>query len=654
MMKRYVVFCVFLLLALPANAFAYIEAMYTFDQLLAESTYIHVGKLEKVDLKARTALAIVERPLKGKIEFKRVQMNIGAGPGPHAEYLMERLKPGDDFIIFSNGGAAEVYTSEVWYQLYPMPNPAPADKESIWWRMNHVEIRFNRTYNGTVPGLAKLAEDVLAKRVKGPPPDPNVPPINIDSYARKIDVPIPAGKTGGFYKQVAFACPPGPEVRGIAFTDIAARGQLDVLFCRVPANVLLFNTGQGFQDQTAKYGIGGGARSAGWADWSAQGRCGLATSNFQLLLHTGPILKDQSLCLPPPQEKAVESLAWLDYNGDGLPDLLASNGPHGLRLWENTGRGPIWFRDVSAQAGFGPKGIGTPLAPTPGQPPQPFLGNNFLAMLDYDNDGNMDVLVAGERGLMLRNRGDGTFVEDTRVQIELPGGAAYKRGLAVGDYDNDGSMDVFVPGPKPRLYHNNNDGTFSDVTQDAGDLAALADASFSAAWGDANGDGLLDLVVCCPQGPTRLYIGNGRGQFADYSEALGVKQLVGAWSAAFADLSNRGSQDLLVSLPNRIVVAQNLIPRPGAKGSLRVRVTAQRGLVGAVVRAIDDRGRLLGMRQLLSAEGCGGQSPPTADLAVPVGTCRVTVVLSDGRAGVKTATIQPGHNTLDISEDELK
>lgn len=134
-----------------------------------------------------------------------------------------------------------------------------------------------------------------------------------------------------------------------------------------------------------------------------------------------------------------------------------------------------------------------------------------VAVFDYDNDGYLDIFFTNGADIstlkkdspkywnrLFHNNGDGTFTDVT----EKAGlkGTGYDIGVAVGDYDNDGYEDIFVAGVyRNTLYHNNGDGTFTDVTDKAG--LAKPDKEYGplwsvgAAWVDVNNDGLLDLFV---------------------------------------------------------------------------------------------------------------------------------------------------------------
>ena len=161
---------------------------------------------------------------------------------------------------------------------------------------------------------------------------------------------------------------------------------------------------------------------------------------------------------------------------------------------------PVTFRDVTQQAGirfvhntgaFGKKFLPETLGPG-------------VAFLDYDNDGWPDIFLANgmdwpghlrQRSTprLYHNNHDGTFSDVTRkagLNIEM-----YGMGVTVGDFDNDGFDDLFLTAfGQSRLFHNNGNGTFSDVTQKAG-LGGIKEFSTSAAWVDYDKDGHLDLVV---------------------------------------------------------------------------------------------------------------------------------------------------------------
>jgi hypothetical protein len=205
------------------------------------------------------------------------------------------------------------------------------------------------------------------------------------------------------------------------------------------------------------------------------------------------------------------------------------------------------------------------------------------AFFDYDNDGWMDIYLVNSgkcdfydpphalRNALYHNNRDGTFTDVTE-KARVPGGG-YGMGVAAGDYDGDGFPDLYVTQyGRNILYHNNGDGTFTDVTEKTG--VAAPGWSSSAVWFDYDNDGRLDLFVCqfcefnktlscgvdkegahhyCiprifnPR-PSWLFHNNGDGTFTDVSRESGIAEHLGkAWGVVATDVNNDGRMDLFVS-----------------------------------------------------------------------------------------------------------
>jgi len=220
---------------------------------------------------------------------------------------------------------------------------------------------------------------------------------------------------------------------------------------------------------------------------------------------------------------------------------------------------------------------------------QPMCGG--IGVLDYNQDGLMDLYFTNGAKLpdlkktdasfysyLLRNKGDGTF-EDVTARAGLTGAQMdFSYGVAVGDYDNDGYPDLFVANTgKNTLYHNNRDGTFSDVTEAAGLGEGAKPAqtlSVQAAFLDYDNDGRLDLVVSnytfwspqtdhrCEKGgvdyychpkvyesvPHRLYRNAGNGRFEDLTKKAGFGEALGkGMGIGIADFNQDGWLDVFIA-----------------------------------------------------------------------------------------------------------
>jgi len=218
--------------------------------------------------------------------------------------------------------------------------------------------------------------------------------------------------------------------------------------------------------------------------------------------------------------------------------------------------------------------------------PQKYLPESTgpgCAFFDYDNDGWMDIYLVNSgqcdfftptqplRNALYHNNRDGTFTDVTEKAGVRGGG--FGMGVAAGDYDNDGYPDLYVTQyGRSILYHNNGDGTFTDVTEKAG--VGVRGWASSAVWFDYDNDGRLDLFVgqfaefekatgcgissdgkrhyCIPRifppMSSWLFHNNGDGTFTDVSRESGIaKQLGKAWGVVAADVNNDGRMDLFVS-----------------------------------------------------------------------------------------------------------
>jgi hypothetical protein len=172
---------------------------------------------------------------------------------------------------------------------------------------------------------------------------------------------------------------------------------------------------------------------------------------------------------------------------------------------------------------------------------------------DYDNDGDLDLYVtnwassvSNSINRLYRNNGDGSFA-DVASSVGV-GDARNSVAAAWADYDNDGNLDIYVVNffEQDQLYRNNGNGTFSLVTSSAGVNVISQGDETNAVWGDYNGDGLLDIYVCKRRFRNTLYHNNGNGSFSEIGQSAGVADNRDTEAAAWADYDGDGDQDLYV------------------------------------------------------------------------------------------------------------
>jgi hypothetical protein len=232
----------------------------------------------------------------------------------------------------------------------------------------------------------------------------------------------------------------------------------------------------------------------------------------------------------------------VDYDNDGYYDLFIPDGVE-AKLFRNKGDGT--FEDVTAQAGLaGLDGVSVAL------------------FADYDNDGHKDLFVSRsfKPNQLFHNRGDGTF-EDVTARAGL--GADNCTTVASWvDYNNDGWLDLYVGryldprekipttfyarnGEPNQLYRNNGDGTFTNVTEEAG--VGDVGLCLGTAFGDYNDDGYPDLFVANDFGRKTLYRNNGDGTFTDVTVQTGTLAYGAGMSATIGDYDNDGRLDLYVA-----------------------------------------------------------------------------------------------------------
>ncbi len=332
---------------------------------------------------------------------------------------------------------------------------------------------------------------------------------------------------------------------GVCIGDYDNDGWDDMFCCFWGHNILFHNNGDGtFTDVTRKVGIydeqirwGSGCT---WLDYDRDGHLDLFVCHY-IRLDPGKT----------PDPNGPATCPW--------KDISVMCGPRGLTadtnvLYHNNGDGT--FTDVSVKSGIlkpGPRYSITPVS------------------YDFDNDGWPDIYVAvdSQPSMLLRNNHDGTFTDTATLA-----GCAYSNdgheqagmGVAVGDYDCDGWFDIFKTNfadDACNLYHNNGDGTFTDVTFSSGIGINQRYVAWGCGFVDYDNDGWPDIIQVnghvYPEidqhdfgqtfkNPRLLYKNMGDGRFKDVSAEMGpgISEHFSSRGAAFGDYDNDGDIDVLV------------------------------------------------------------------------------------------------------------
>jgi hypothetical protein len=293
-------------------------------------------------------------------------------------------------------------------------------------------------------------------------------------------------------------------------------------------------------------------------------------------------------------------------------------------------RATTWvFHDVSDSVGLGAQGIGSTVK------------GDTLTVCDVNGDGRPDFLYGAGTGLLALNTAK-RFVEAKDSGISYRTG---KAGPVFADYDNDGRPDLFVPQSDGcKLFHNDGNGRFRDVTDKAG-LKSIKGTARCAAWGDVNNDGHLDLIVGCLRGPNRFFRNKGDGIFEDATETIGLGQRIfNTQAVCLVDLNNDGMLDVVFNNEGQESCVLLGNPEFAAKRTpVTLQVRGARGVIGSRIQVLDKTGKLRGTCFVSGGDGRGGQSAPAARFALEPGTYRVEVTYSDGERRTKNIVVAATH-----------
>jgi hypothetical protein len=426
-----------------------------------------------------------------------------------------------------------------------------------------------------------------------------------------------------------------------AFADVDGDADLDLAVSYTGGAVRLFLNGSGsFAEAGATSGLpvaGQEARSLAWGDFDGDGdpdlyvgisrEAGVPARNLVFRNDGRGRFTEAAAQLGLELLDADSRQAsWVDYDDDGDLDLYSAQRSGRNRLFRNDGGR---FGDVSEAAGL--------------DDPRRTVG---ACWFDMDEDGDLDVFLANQeadKDALYRN--DGGVFTDVAAQLGMhqpertlaEGGV----GCAVGDYDNDGRLDLFVATyGETLLYRNLGAGRFREVAAEAGVRRRLL--AVGAAWADVDNDGWLDLYVTAydDSGSRAQLFKNAGGRFVE-ALAAGSPLRASDHGVQWADFDRDGDLDLSLTetFPEsgRHRLFRNELPASQARRSLQVFVLDRAGRAtqaGAEVRLYAAAGALLGTRLVPTGDGYGSQSAVPVHFGlgeIDVVTVEVTFLTREGR-----------------------
>jgi len=393
---------------------------------------------------------------------------------------------------------------------------------------------------------------------------------------------------------------------GVAWGDYDKDGHLDIHVSngRSGTNLLYHNNGDGtFTNTASTAGVAttGYGKGASFGDFDNDGDLDLYVVylnglNFLFENQGDGTFTDITSSAGVSSNNAGESVSWGDLDNDGDLDLYLANFIYPNVLFINNSDGT--FTNIACEAGI----------------EDPDGGGIGSSLADYDNDGDLDIYVANGtyRGdgdpvsRLYRNNGDGTFTD-----VAVQAGVAHSgdaMSADFGDYNNDGYLDIFIVNRYNELnalFKNNGDGTFADVTVEAGLVDSCESVGFS--WGDFDNDGFLDIFITNSDQPNILYRNNGDGTFTQAVICAGGGPRSANGHVACGDYDCDGALDLYITRSQE----PNILYRNNGNENhwLYIRThgfLSNRDGIGARIRVVADALNII--REVRSGNGYASQN----------------------------------------------
>lgn len=456
-----------------------------------------------------------------------------------------------------------------------------------------------------------------------------------------------AGTAGPAFAPVQTADFAIPGSLSNSWADFDRDGDLDLAVSIKTGEIRLYRNDRGhFTSVGATMGLPvGGAEMRGlaWGDYDGDGWFDLyagatkaTEANLLFRNESGRRFVRQDLTPVAPGRSARQS-SWVDYDNDGDLDLFNA---------DRAGSNALFRQDAGRFVRVDAEQAGDDARPTVG-----------ACWFDYDRDGDLDLFLANQAGAtdaLWRNDG-GRFVDVApALGMDRPGRPAEDGsvGCAIGDYDNDGELDLFVASYGVNiLYRNKGDGSFENVAPELG--LAEDNHAVGAAWGDFDNDGWLDLFVAAYTGKSgaqqpanRLYRNLGGKGFENILPA-GSALNVADHGIQWIDYDRDGALDLSVTRGYTATGGHFLFHNdPGkqaARRGLSVRVLDKAGRftrMGAEVRLYDAAGQIVATRLVSTGEGYNSQGTQPVHFGLASMTPVTVEVTFMNRASRRTQRIE--------------
>ena len=448
-------------------------------------------------------------------------------------------------------------------------------------------------------------------------------------------------------------------VRGVAVYDVNADGKCDLFACSTGGNRLFIQDAKGaFINRTEAFGLKATAGAAcSFADVDADGDADVLLDGVLYRQANGKFTRSGSV----PAEGKCLSAAFVEYNGDGYPDVVVSRRDEGLALYVNPGKKGGAFVDKSEAAGLTDESNGEGLT-------------GYFEACDWDVDGRTDLIYVAGPGYLLWQNADGVF-ESSEIAGRDEG---YSGGTAAfGAIARPSVSSVYLVAGDRKALVCEDGGDLADVTRRGNEIQDPVAGLQMALAEDLNVDGTVDLYAASRlKGISSFYVANrGYGSFMLGEKYRGGKVVPPgvynrpAWGLAAGDVNGDGAPDVLVGGLNgrlALLVNETLTDRPrqadvsttrDIRAQIQTRIVtvrpaAGKGLPGCRLTLVDAKGKPVTHRWIGTNIGVGCCGPAQLTLAVREwGSYTLHLRLGDGSVRKQPLTINkktPRHQVLTI------